>query len=432
MDIFLVISCIRNSFFNKFSSFLSNKVSKLRPMVGEAKLIKNRVTKPVSRDDLFHFIKSAISNEQQQTDPFYVLDLGAIRSLVETWFDNLPVVQPFYAVKCNPNPAFLKEMAALGTGFDCASLPEIETILSLGVSPDRIVFANTCKPESHIKYAAKFGVNLTTFDSNCELEKIKKWHPKCALLIRIKVPETSGATFKFGSKFGALPEEIVPLLKAAQEAKLQVVGVSFHIGSRAINFHAFEDAIGAAKTTFDTAAQLGLPKMHILDIGGGFTSGPKFTDAASAVKVALQKYFPDELADGNLKIIAEPGRFFANSPFTLTTSVIGKRERAEVKEYWISDGISGSMNFLKYDHDEVICTPLIMKNPTCKELKTWSSTVFGPTCDAADTVLKGFELPELDVNDWLVFHNMGAYTSSRGNDFNGFKTSAIPTIAYEN
>ncbi|TYJ11493.1 hypothetical protein E1A91_A11G279500v1 [Gossypium mustelinum] len=392
MDVFLVISCIRNSFFNKFSSFLSNKVSKLRPMVGEAKLIANRVTKPVSRDDLFHFIKSAISNEQQQTDPFYVLDLDAIRSLVETWFCNLPVVQPFYAVKCNPNPAFLKEMAALGTGFDCASLPEIETILSLGVSPDRIVFANTCKPESHI----------------------------------------NGATFKFGSKFGALPEEIVPLLKAAQEAKLQVVGVSFHIGSRAINFHAFDDAIEAAKTTFDTAAQLGLPKMHILDIGGGFTSGPKFTDAASAVIAALQKYFPGELADGNLKIIAEPGRFFANSPFTLATSVIGKRERAEVKEYWISDGISGSMNFLKYDHDEVICTPLIMKNPTCKELKTWSSTVFGPTCDAADTVLKGFELPELDVNDWLVFHNMGAYTSSRGNDFNGFKTSAIPTIAYEN
>ncbi|KAK8633756.1 hypothetical protein V6N13_014594 [Hibiscus sabdariffa] len=303
----------------------------------EAKFMGNGVEKPVSRDDLIHFIRSVVSSneKQQETDPFYVLDMGAIRSLVNTWFHNLPMVQPFYAVKCNPNPAFLKEMAALGTGFDCASLAEMETILSLGVSPDRIVFANTCKPESHIKYAAKVGVNLTTFDSKCELEKIKRCHPKCALLIRIKVPETSDATFKFGSKFGALPDEIVPLLRAAQAAKLQVNGVSFHIGSRASNFHAFEDAIQVAKTTFNTAARLGLPKMHVLNIGGGFTSGPKFTEASSAVKVALQKYFPNEPPNEGLKIMAEPGRFFANSSFTLATSIIGKRIRSGVREHSI-------------------------------------------------------------------------------------------------
>ncbi|KAK8589414.1 hypothetical protein V6N13_088262 [Hibiscus sabdariffa] len=386
--------------------------------------------KPLSRDDLIRFIRSIISNEQvEQTDSFYVLDFGAIRSLVDTWFHHLPTVQPFYAVKCNPNPAFLGQMAALGTGFDCASLAEIETVLCLGVSPDRIIFANTCKPESHIKYAAKVGVNLTTFDSICELEKIRKWHPKCALLIRIKVPETSStATFKFGSKFGALPEEIVPLLKAAQEAKLRVVGVSFLIGRRALNFQAIQDAIETAKATFETAAQLGLPKFHILDIGGGFSSGPKFTEAASAVKVALEKHFRNELADDGLRIMAEPGRFFAKSPFILATSVTGKRVRGEVREYWINDGISGSFNILlRKNHDEIPCTPLTVENPICLEMKTWSSTVFGPTCDPADTVFKDFELPELNVNDWLVFHDMGAYTSSRGNDFNGFKTSAIPT-----
>ncbi|KAK8589415.1 hypothetical protein V6N13_088263 [Hibiscus sabdariffa] len=395
-------------------------------MAGEAKFREATTEKPLSRDDLIRFIRSVISNEQQEeADPFYVLDLGATRSLLNTWFHHLPMVQPFYAVKCNPNPAFLKELAALRTGFDCSSIAEIETILSLGVSPDRIVFANTCKPESHIKYAAKVGVNLTTFDSNCELEKIRKWHPESALLIRIKVPET---TFEFGSKFGALPEEIVPLLRAAQEAKLQVVGVSFHVGNRAINSHAFEDAIEVAKTTFETAAQLGLPKMHILNIGGGFTSGPKFTETASAMKVAFQKHFPNEvLGNDGLRIMAEPGRFFASSSFTLAASIIGKRIRGEAKEYWINDGVWGSLSFLRHDQDEVNCTPLGIKKPICLEMKTWSSTVYGPTCDSNDIVLKGFELPELDVNDWLVFHDMGAYTSSRGNDFNGFKTSAIPT-----
>ncbi|KAE8659949.1 Ornithine decarboxylase [Hibiscus syriacus] len=400
MGTFLMIAPTHNSsLFIICSSFLHKSPpnggyrSKVDGKWGRKTIIQTRF-------DLIRFIQSvAVSNEkQQETNPFYVLDLG--------------------------NGCF-------GTGFDCASRAEIETVLSLGVSPDRIVFANTCKPVPHIKYAAKVGVNLTTFDSSCELEKIKKWHPKCALLIRVRVPETSGATFKFGSKFGALPGEIILLLRASQEAKLKVIGVSFHIGSRAINFDAFEDAIDVAKTTFEAAAKLGLPKLRILNIGGGFTSGPKFTEAASAVKLALQKHFPDELG---LKIMAEPGRFFANSSFTLATSVIGKRVRYEVKEYWIDDGVSGSMNFLKYDHDEVVCTPLIAgENCRTKEMKTWSSTVFGPTCDAADIVLKGFELPELEVGDKLVFHNMGAYTSSRGNDFNGFKTSAIPTyIANKN
>ncbi|XVE89867.1 hypothetical protein DITRI_Ditri20bG0029300 [Diplodiscus trichospermus] len=218
-------------------------------MEGLAIGIEKRVATSLSKDELISFIQSVILNEQQQDmEPFYVLDLGAV-------------------------------------SFDCASRAEIETILSIGVSPYRIIFANTCKPVSHIKYAAKFGVNFATFDSKCELGKIKKWHPKCALLIRIKVPETSGATFRFGSKFGALPEEIIPLLQAAQAVQLNVVGVSFHIGSRAINFHAFEEAIAAAKTTFEAAAQLGMPKMNILNIGGGFTSGSKFTEAASAVKL---------------------------------------------------------------------------------------------------------------------------------------------------
>ncbi|OMO96401.1 Ornithine/DAP/Arg decarboxylase [Corchorus olitorius] len=382
-----------------------------------------REESPLSKDELIAFIQSIILNEnQQEMEPFYVLDSGVVKNLFHTWTRELPMVQPFYAVKCNPNPAFLKQLAALGTGFNCASRAEIESVLSLGVSPDRIIFANTCKPESYIKYAAKVGVNLATFESQNEVEKIKKWHPNCSLLIRIKVPQTN-------IRFGALPDEVMPLLQASKAANLQVVGVSFHIGDRSgINLNALEDAMASAKTTFETAIQLGMPKMHILNIGGGFKSGPKFTDeAASTVKVALQKYFPNQVG---LTIMGEPGRFFAQEPFTLATNVIGKRVRGEIREYWINDGVSGSMKILQYDRDNVICIPLLVneKYPTSKGLKTYDSTVFGPTCAAADTVLEGFQLPDLQVGDWLVFHNMGAYTSSLGSDFNGFKTSAIPTF----
>ena len=49
-----------------------------------------------------------------------------------------------------------------------------------------------------------------------------------------------------------------------------------------------------------------------------------------------------------------------------------------------------------------------------------TSTVFGPTCDGLDTILRGISLPRLHVGDWLVFSKMGAYTMTGASAFNGF------------
>ncbi|XAR64228.1 Ornithine decarboxylase [Bertholletia excelsa] len=340
---------------------------------------------------LSDFMQSVIFKTRDAEEPFYVLGLGVPASLMDQWTRLLPTVRPFYAVKCNPDP--------LCAGFDCASRAEIEAILSLG---------------SHIKYAASVGVNLTTFDSGDEVEKIKRNHPRCNLLIRLKGPEDSGAKCPLDAKYGALPEEVVPLLQAAQAAKLTVAGVSFHVGSGAPEARAYHPAIEAAKRAFDAATQLGLPRMQDLNVGGGFTVGQQFDTATGAVKSAIQKYFKIE---PGLILMAEPGRFFAELAFTLATNIIGKRVRGELREYWINDGIYGSMNCIFFDHYATVnATPF-----AC------SSTVFGPTCDALDTVLTGYQLPELEVNDWLVFPNMGAYTVTAGSNFNGFKTSAIAT-----
>ena len=50
-----------------------------------------------------------------------MVDLGRLVDLHRNWEAALPSVEPFYAVKCNEDPALLKTLAGLGTGFDCAS-----------------------------------------------------------------------------------------------------------------------------------------------------------------------------------------------------------------------------------------------------------------------------------------------------------------------
>nr|AII97912.1 BLTX547 [Nephila pilipes] len=71
--------------------------------------------------------------------------------------------------------------------FDCASKNEIESVLSIGVEPERIIYANPCKTRGFIKHAANVGVKMMTFDNEMELHKVKALHPDAELVIRIRV-----------------------------------------------------------------------------------------------------------------------------------------------------------------------------------------------------------------------------------------------------
>ncbi|KAF2944826.1 hypothetical protein DAI22_02g171400 [Oryza sativa Japonica Group] len=374
---------------------------------------------------------------------FNVLDLGgaAVRG-----------VRPYYAVKCNPNPALLGALAGLGAGFDCASRAEMEAVLALGVAADRVVYANQCKLEPHLEYAAGVGVDLTTFDSEEEVGKIKRCHPGCRLLLRIKAPDGDdggGAMLNLGTKYGAHRDEVVPLLAAARRAGMAVVGVSFHVGSAVSRVGIYAAAIEAARVR----RRRGARHAAHAHIGGGFKAGggggeSTFQGASAVISAALARHFGGDDMPSGVEVIAEPGRYFAETAFALAARIFGKRTRGEVREYWIDDGMFGTLccvHFENYvprpapvtatadDGDEQAATMggEMMITSTNTSTKTHPSTVFGPTLDSFDEVVRGYQLPELCTGDWLVFDDVGAYTTVCSSDFNGFSTSNMKTyLAY--
>jgi ornithine decarboxylase len=133
-------------------------------------------------------------------------------------------------VKCNPDLQLLRLLAALGTGFDCASTAELELVLSLGVAPTRIIFANPCKSPASIVFARRACVHRMTFDNADELRKIHRLFPSAQLLLRIWADDAS-ALVRLGDKFGAPPSSVPELLRLAMELGLSIVGVGFHIGA---------------------------------------------------------------------------------------------------------------------------------------------------------------------------------------------------------
>ena len=339
-------------------------------------------------------------------DSFYVYDMKVLTHAYEEWMKAFPQVTPHYAVKCNPNPELVRHLAQLGCNFDCATPAEINLVLQLGIDPKRIIYANPCKREEDICSADAKGVTLTTFDSISELQKIARNSKHTDVLLRIRADDTT-ARCTLGNKYGAEENEWEDLIVVCSRLALNLVGISFHVGSMAKDPQAFVRAIEKAKKAV-SRAQLYSYNPTIIDIGGGFSSTNIFDlgPVPSQICQALEQNFPS-----GFQFIAEPGRYFAEHAVTLVTPVIGLKTNS----FTIGESLYGAFNCLIFDH----ATPeFSILNSNSNSKKTM--TMFGNTCDGGDVIYKECQVPsDIACGHWLVWERMGAYTSAATTCFNG-------------
>jgi ornithine decarboxylase len=363
-----------------------------------------------------------------EEDAFFVADLGQVYRQHLRWKLHLNRVKPHYAVKCNPDPEVLRLLNALDTGFDCASKTEMDQVLAMGVDPSRIIYAQPCKTKSHLRHAAKNGVQQMTFDNADELHKIKALFPNAELYLRI-LTDDSASLCRLSLKFGAALDNTRELLELAKKLDLNVVGVAFHVGSGASDPQAFLKAVQDARFVFDQAADIGFT-MHTLDVGGGFCS-ENFEPTAEVLSAALDAYIPQ-----HVRVIGEPGRYYVSSAFTLACHIIARRTVADpslgTTSYmlYLNDGVYGNFSNIMFDHQNPI--PQVLRSgsnfkydqearngydsPNETEYSIW-----GPTCDGIDRVSQSCSFKDvLDIGDWLYFEDMGAYTMCSATRFNGF------------
>ena len=343
--------------------------------------------------------------------PLFIISKTLLLEQVARFRKLLPRVEPFYAVKANPNPEILKVLAGAGLGFDVASAAEIEWVLAAGATPDRLVYANTMKRNESIEFACKQKVNLMTFDSEYELLKIAEHAPGTRVMVRVKVPNV-GSVVELSLKFGADPSDAVPLLLKAQRLGLRPVGVCFHVGSQCTHGSNYLEAFELMKIIVNDALLKKLP-LDIIDIGGGYpirhfdTDEDWFSSMAPAMNLELNRLF-----DSNLRIIAEPGRAMVGPSSLLLLSVVGKSIRNNKHWYFLDDGVYGALSGTIFDHCRYQFSAL-------RKGTTQLSTLAGPTCDSLDIISSDEELPELDFGDLLFAQNIGAYSLASATTFNG-------------
>jgi ornithine decarboxylase len=361
--------------------------------------------------------------------PIFVIDHEKIRQNYREFKAHLPAVQVYYAVKANSNREIVKTLYEMGCSFDVASMPEFmivyENIKKMPAKErqdwiwDKIIYANTIKPIETLKALDKYKP-LVTFDNSEELKKIRQYAPHAGLVLRIRVPNT-GSMVELSSKFGADPGIAVDLIADAFAGGLVVEGLSFHVGSQCTNFENYFQALQLSANILKEAETRAGQKIKILDIGGGFPV--KYHPGILSFKVLTRKLNSEikRLFTPDMQILAEPGRFLVANACTLVAKVIGKAIRDGKPSYYINDGIYHTYSGQIFDHCNY---PVRAFRDGEKQI----SAVFGPTCDAFDTITLSAELPELEINDLVYSENMGAYTIASSTFFNGFPPAKVVHI----
>lgn len=360
-------------------------------------------------------------------DLFWLIDLGCIDALYRNFIEQMPRVRPYFAVKCFPDPRVVRRLEQLGCGFDCASAPEIDLVGS-----NDIIVANPCKRQCDIEAIERRRITYTTFDCAEELKKLVRL-ARCKPILRIRADDPD-SRLPFGAKYGATEDEIPALFQAARQLGLTIAGIAFHVGSGARTAGAYRAAIQVARNWFSK-------DMTVLDIGGGFCgdfdqegnarlSAAGDTSLSMVINQALDDFFPvSEWPE--LTIIAEPGRYFAESAASLCARVISSRLRAKHREFWISDGVYGAFNAILYDAwlPHAVVLPTSARRLDGGREADTLTTVFGPTCDSLDIVFnKVPNAPHIELGDLLLFPNCGAYTLAGATDFNGIPSTKAPRL----
>jgi len=319
----------------------------------------------------------------------------------------------------------LEWVQSVDGSFDCASAKEmflVHQVVGPTIAREKILFANPCKTSNDITYANQLQVPWVTADSMEELVKMNDAGYTPNILLRINVDD-KGSACPFGAKFGLEVDEVKDVAAVAKSLSMNVVGLSFHVGSGSSTSDAYRSAIHTSNHIWNSLSSTNLvDTWNVLDIGGGWSHKKDvFIEQAKSTQQGLL-----ELIKKPTHVIAEPGRFFAAPIQDLYVKVIGKKPRKGGGwRYTIDESIYGQFSCIPYDHAKPniarICFSEADKVPRRKS----PATLFGRTCDSLDWIANSVYMEELEVGDWLYIPDMGAYTTSTSTEFNGFPKPII-------
>lgn len=360
--------------------------------------------------------------------PCLIVDLAIIREKYEELRKNLPFAKVFYAVKANPLDEVVTQLQDLGSSFDVATRFELDQLLRLDISPDRMSYGNTIKKERDIAYFYDKGIRLFVSDSEADVEKLARAAPGSRVFFRI-LTEGLGADWPLSRKFGSHPELTRRLIVKAKELGLEPHGISFHVGSQQRDIGQWSTALTTVGSIFRWAREQAGIQLKMINMGGGFPAS--YIDPTNDIQEyaeEIYRYITSNLGGETPEIIIEPGRSMAGDSGIIVTEIvnIAKKSKHDLNQWVFLD--IGKFGGLIETLDEAIKYPIYFQGGG----EAVDAIIAGPTCDSMDIMYEKhtYKMPsDAKIGDRVYFLTCGAYTQSYSSIyFNGFPPLAAYVI----
>ncbi|MET4026474.1 ornithine decarboxylase [Marinobacter sp. MBR-99] len=353
--------------------------------------------------------------------PFVVIDTQTIDRQYEELVEGFPYARVYYAVKANPAPQVLTMLRDKGACFDIASVYELDKVMSLGVTGDRISYGNTIKKAKDIRTFYEKGVRLFATDSEADLRNIAKAAPGSKVYVRILTEGTLTADWPLSRKFGCQTDMAMDLLILARDLGLVPYGVSFHVGSQQREIGAWDAALNKVKVIFERLKEEDGIELKMINMGGGFPANYiTRTNELAVYAEEIARFLREDFGDDLPEIIIEPGRSLISNAGVLVSEVvlISRKSRTALHRWVFTD--VGKFSGLIETLDESIKFPIW----TEKSGEGEDCVIAGPTCDSADIMYEHHKYPlplNLAIGDRMYWLSTGAYTTTYSAvEFNGF------------
>lgn len=314
----------------------------------------------------------------------------------------------------------LKLIKNQGLGAEVVSPGEIFICRKAGFRGSEILYNNVAKKEEEISYALKSGVIWFNFESINQaliLEKVAgKLGREIKVFARINpgiFPQTHPhlSTGSESSKFGIKMDELSEIVKIVKNFKYtRLVGIHSHIGSQVLTPEPFIDA---SKKVVEAIEFFRKNRMEInyVNLGGGF--GVPYKPSEKPIDLnPIAECYKRLKEKFNVMIFLEPGRFLVADAGYILTRIIDKKQRSHLPIHMIDAGMTENPRPALYDAYHHI-EPLFDRRS-----KRFDVRVAGPLCENADE-FGIFKLPDLDIGEYLLIYNCGAYTRTMASTYNG-------------
>lgn len=323
----------------------------------------------------------------------YVYDLDAIRGSTLTLKNLFRPIKIYYSIKANPLAEIVKMLNSQLDGVEIASGGELAYALSIGVSPQRIIFAGPAKSETEIRTAADIFIHAIHAESGEQLRLCQAFRrPGTRVALRVNTPHGVGAPYDNmvggSSRFG-IDQEII--MDMAWSGKLAGVdGLHIYSGSQVRSSDAIIGQVTVAARLFtDIQQALGHP-LSYLNIGGGFGVRHQAADAELRLEPIAEALHGmcGRFADGDVEVALELGRYLTAEHGVLVTFVREVKVSRGVTFALVDCGYNGFLrpSLTQENHD------IIPLDPRPAEAAA-AVVVGGPLCTASDTygVVRGWQ-----------------------------------------